>query len=90
MVSPGTRRLAEFCFVDGEEIHRRAAFGRTHLPQTQHARRLRHALDHQHARHDRIVRKMSDELRLVDRDVLDADAVLVAAMSMMRSIMTKG
>ena len=35
---------------------------------------LRHALDHQHAGINRAVRKMPVERRLVDGDVLDADA----------------
>ena len=70
--------LAEFGFVDGEEIHG-AAFAETHLTQAQHARGLRHAFDQEHARHHRITGKMPGKLRFVDGDVLDADAVLLAA-----------
>ena len=43
------------------------------------AGRLRHAFDQQHAGHDRMVGKMTLELRLVEGHVLDADAGFVAA-----------
>ena len=44
----------------------------------QRAGRLRQALDDEHARHDRELREMPLEERLVDGDVLDADGALVA------------
>ena len=45
----------------------------------EHAAGLRHALDHQHAGEYRIAGKMALEMRLVEGDVLDADAGFVAA-----------
>ena len=47
-----------------------------------HARRLRHALDHQHARKHRIAGKVSHELRLVGRHIFDPDGEFVAAHGM--------
>jgi hypothetical protein len=41
-------------------------------------RGLGHALDQEHAREDRAAREMAGELRLVEGDVLDADAGAVA------------
>ena len=75
----GLDRLAELHLVDGHEEDllglrllgdlRRDADG---------ARRLRHALDQVDAREDRPRREMAGELRLVEGDVLDADAGFVA------------
>src|SRR6185312_757391 len=48
-------------------------------PEHQDAGGLRHALDQEHAGHHRVVRKVAEKLRLVDGDVLDADAGVVAA-----------
>jgi hypothetical protein len=39
---------------------------------------LRHPLDQEYAGHDRLARKMAHEMRLVDSDILDADAELIA------------
>src|SRR5262249_9126254 len=50
-----------------------------HLAQAKDARSLRHALDQEHTRHHRITREVALELRLVDRDVLDADAMVFTA-----------
>ena len=75
------RRGAPACelgFVDGHEQHAAPPLGRGHQPQCQNASRLRYAFDHQYTRHDRIFREGS-ELRLVHRQVLDADAMIVAA-----------
>ncbi len=48
---------------------------------------LRHALDDQHARKDRLAREMTLEDRLVERDVLDARSPTSSpSMSMIRSI----
>src|SRR5690606_13427470 len=68
-------RLAKAGVVDRHEINKvRAALG---LARTDRASRLRHALDEQNARHDRMLGEMPGELRLVDRYVLDADSRLV-------------
>ena len=73
-------RLAELGLVDGQEVdERRLLLSARHRADAERARGLRHALEHQHARHHRIVGKMAEELRLVGGDVLDADAVFVAA-----------
>ena len=71
--------LAELALVDGHEEdrawpRRRRAWCAT----ADRARRLRHALDQQHAGKDRLAGEMPGELRLVERDVLDADAGVVA------------
>ena len=74
------RRFAKFSFVDREKIeHRAVARGLVHLTQAQHTRGLRHALDQEHARHHRVVGKMTEEMRLVESDVFDPDAVILAA-----------
>src|SRR5271156_2843574 len=73
------RRLAEFGLVYGQEKNRARILAGRHVAQAQHARGLRHTLDHQHARHDRVAGKMAEEMRLVEGDILDADAMLVAA-----------
>src|ERR1700712_5641508 len=39
----------------------------------EHPAHLRHRLDDEHARHDRVARKVAAKERLVDGDVLDAD-----------------
>ena len=39
---------------------------------------LRHALDEQDPRHDRLAGEMAGEIRFVDRDILDADRGVVA------------
>ena len=71
--------LAEFGLVDGQEVDERRLGLSRHRADAKRAGGLRHALQHQHARHHRIVGKMAEELRLVGGDVLDADAVFVAA-----------
>src|SRR6185295_9144478 len=70
--------LAELRLVDGHEIDRLRLADHTGR-NAQHARRLRHTLDHQHAGEYRLAREVSLELRLVAGDVLDADRELVAA-----------
>src|SRR5580658_2614504 len=75
----GQRRFAKLGFIDGHEEHFATFVARRQQPHTKYARRLRHALDHQHAGHDRVVWKMSGKLRFVHRDILDADAMFVAA-----------
>ena len=64
-------RLAELHVVERHEVHDLAlrVVDRAHQ---QHAAHLRHRLDDQHARHDRMPGKVPLEERLVDRDVLDA------------------
>src|SRR3712207_7755801 len=46
------------------------------LAHEQHAADLRHRLDEEDARHDRVPREVPLEERLVDRAVLDADDTL--------------
>src|SRR5437762_9205081 len=63
-------RPAEFHVVQRHEVDNLALriFNRSHQ---QHASDLRHRLDDQHARHDRVAWEMSLEKRLVDGDVLE-------------------
>jgi hypothetical protein len=75
----GSRRFAKLGFVDGHEIHIARPSDRLHRPQYQDGRCLRQAFDHQDAGHDRIVRKCPAKVRLVHRQVLDADAMVLAA-----------
>jgi hypothetical protein len=74
---PGQDRLAEFRLVDAHEINERRLLAGAVRVDAQYARGLRHAFDEQDPGHDRALRKMSLELRLVDADILDADAGLV-------------
>src|SRR6516164_1010080 len=62
---------AEAGFVDGHEINEWRLLELLEMTHAKRACRLRHALDQQHARHDRIARKVALEIRLVRRDVLD-------------------
>ena len=71
----GQHRAAELRLVDADEVHE--------LPlrivdrvEEQHAAGLRHRLDDEHRRHDRMAREVALEERLVDGDVLDADDAL--------------
>ena len=48
------------------------------MPHAERAGGLRHAFDQKHAGHDRVPGKMSLEIGLVRRDVLDADGRAVA------------
>src|SRR5262249_17023072 len=50
-----------------------------HMTQSQNARGMRHALDQKHARHDRVIGKMTEEMRLVEGDIFDSDTVIFAA-----------
>ena len=77
----GSGRLAKFCLVDGQKKQRTRLFARRQLAKAEHASRLRHAFDDQHPRHHRIFREMADELRFIRGDILDADAIFVAAYS---------
>src|SRR5581483_2228020 len=73
----GQHRLAELGAVDPHEIDELRLVGRVEVADAQGARRLRQPLDDQHARHDREVREMALEERLVDAHALDADGALV-------------
>ena len=78
-------RLAELRLVDGQKVDRfRLLARRRH--DAEHAAGLRHALDHQDAGKYRIAGKMPLKMRLIERDILDADAGFVARISMTRSI----
>src|SRR5690606_37814633 len=69
-------RPAELGLVDPHEID---DLGIVVLAEARDAKRaggLRQAFDDQHAGHDRELRKVPLEERLVDRNVLDADAAL--------------
>ena len=69
--------LTEAALVDGHEIYD-LRLGVAH--RIEHADRtggLRHRLDDQDARHDWLLRKMTGEMRLVDRDIFDADRRIV-------------
>src|SRR3977135_1991141 len=71
-------RLAEFRLVEGDKIDGLPlALPAEHM-HADHARRLRHALDHQHAGKHWIARKMTEELRLIIGDVLNSDGEFVA------------
>ena len=74
----GDDRAAKLCAVDGQEIHLRRPVV-THRQRTNRARRLRHSLDQEHAGHQRPAGKMSLKERLIEADVLQPDARLVAA-----------
>ena len=74
----GHDRPAEAGFVDGHEIDQRRLLEGFEVAHAQRARRLRHALDQQYARHDRAAGKMTLKLRFVGGDVLDADAEFVS------------
>ena len=75
----GGDRLAELALVDGHEEHLLGAqLVGPDVAAADRARRLRHALDQQHAGEDRQSGKVAHELRLVGGDVLDADAGFVA------------
>src|SRR3977135_3322705 len=71
--------LAEFRLVDGEEIDDLGPSPGRQRHDADGARGLRHALDQEDARKHRIAREMSEELRLVGGDVLDADGGFIAA-----------
>src|SRR6516165_6554437 len=75
----GQHGLAEFAFVDGQEIHRPRLLSAFDRLDPDYTRRLGHGLDHHHARIDRPFRKMSGKLRLVDGDILDADAAVIGS-----------
>src|SRR5580704_17537977 len=71
-------RLAKPGLVDAHEIKkRRLSTGRMRV-DAQNPSGLGHALDQKDAGHDRALREMPLELRLVDADILDADAEFVA------------
>src|SRR5690606_3248204 len=69
--------LAELGGIDGHEIDDRRRT-RARIVDADRACRLCHRLDDEHAGHDRLVRKMTLEVRLVHRHVLDADGRVVA------------
>ena len=76
----GNDGLAEFRFVDRHEINElRPTQGRP-ARNAQSAGGLRHSFNQQHAGENRLCREVSGELRLVIRDILDADAGFVAAL----------
>src|SRR3984957_10424739 len=74
----GHHGLAKLAFVDGEKIHRARPLGAFDRLDPDHAGGLRHGLDHHHAGIDRSFGKMTLECRLVEGDVLDADAGVIA------------
>src|SRR5690606_12696860 len=71
-------RPAELRLVDPHEIDDLRIVILAEARDAKRAGRLCQSLDDQHAGHDRKLRKVPLEERLVDRDVLDADAALVA------------
>ena len=71
--------LAELRLVDRHQQHVGGVGVEVLARRAQGAGGLRHRLDDEHARHHRPAGEMAHELRLVDGDVLDADAVFVAA-----------
>src|ERR1022692_4957013 len=68
----GHHGAAEAGVFDGYEEHQFIGAVR-HIVEHQDARRLRHGFHDEHARHDRKIREMAGELRLVGGDALDAD-----------------
>src|SRR2546430_3515065 len=70
--------LPEPSLVDTHEINERRLFAGPMRVDAKNARGLRHALDQKNTWHDRTLREMPLELRLVDTDILDADAKFVA------------
>jgi hypothetical protein len=62
--------LAELGAVDAAQLHAGAVLS-AGLVKEQQRRCLRQSLDHEDRRHQRLVRKMSLEKILVDRDVLE-------------------
>src|ERR1700737_2971778 len=69
----GHHRFSEFALVDGQKIDRTRFLGAFDRLDANHARRLRHSLDHHHPWVYRAVRKMTQKWRLVDSNVLDPD-----------------
>ena len=71
----GNHGPAEAGIVDGDEIEQLLLAVGNFLQQQQ-AARLRHGLDDQHARHDRLAGKMPLEIAFIDGDILDSDNAL--------------
>src|SRR4026207_168982 len=71
-------RLAELGAVYPHEIYELRLVGGVGVADAQRTGRLRQPCDDEHPRHDRELRKMPLEERLVDRHALDADGALVA------------
>src|SRR5678816_2603329 len=65
-------RTAEACLVYRHEIDERRILELFDVAHAKRAGGLRHAFDEEHARHNRIARKMALEVRLVRGHVLDA------------------
>ena len=70
--------LAKPGFVDPREINKLRLLAARMRVDAQNPRGLSHALDQKNPRHDRALREMSLELRLIDADILDADAGFLA------------
>ena len=64
--------IPEFHPVDLHKISR-IVFGIRHSTQHQYTTTLRHRFHNQHARHHRLIRKMSDKMRLVHGHILATD-----------------
>src|SRR6266478_840972 len=75
----GHHRLAELALVDGEKINRARLLGAFDRQDADDAGGLRHGLYHHHARIDRALRKMPLKCGLIEGDVLDTDAAVIAA-----------
>src|ERR1700675_3297846 len=75
----GHHRLAELALVNGEKIDRARLLGAFDRQDADDAGGLRHGLDHHHTRIDRALRKMPLKCGLVEGDVLDTNAAVVAA-----------
>src|SRR3990172_3117182 len=69
-------RPAKLHIVDRHEIDELVS-GILHAVQHEYAARLRERLDDENSRHDRLLRKMSLEERLVERDILLTYHVLI-------------
>ncbi len=74
----GQHRFAEAGLVDGHEEHKLAGVGIAQMVQHQGACSLGHGFNQQHPRHDGLAGKMALEEGLIDGDVLDRRALLLA------------